>query len=234
MNLTAAVEKVIRRIAPDVGERLEKAKARLAALEAEHGRLALAATLNETGATGKLATWEKQVSAAKSEIGQLEAAHEVAQLRDRADEARRDVAVRREQYTKLEKHAAARVKAAKKMSAGLALFAEGYSEFLPHTGAMVDGLPSGCEWPPAWAHHLSRAEPAICNEMWRHSAVKQIGERGVALPGAKPLNEINRYQPEMIRPLAETVAESNEYLLSAIRSQIETAEQIAAEMRDAA
>ena len=120
------------------------------------------------------------------------------------------------------------------MSAGLALFAEGYSEFLPHTGAMVDGLPSGCEWPPAWAHHLSRAEPAIANEMWRFSAVKQIGERGVALPGAKPLNEINRYQPEMIKPLAETVTESNEYLLGAIRSQIETAEQIAAEMRDAA
>jgi hypothetical protein len=95
---------------------------------------------------------------------------------------------------------------------------------------MVGALPSGCEWPPAWAHHLSRAEPAVANEMWRFSQVHQVNEFGARLPGAAPLDQRNRFQPERIRPIAE----SNTYLLDAVRRQIEIAESVAGEMKQEA
>jgi hypothetical protein len=214
--------------------KLDVARARLTALEGQQGKLALSAELGELGAAAKLKEWQKAVEVARAERDRLEAAFEVARKRDAAAAAAADVAARRAGFARLEQHAAAREQAAGKLSAALAAACEAYADFLASTEAMVGALPSGCQWPPAWAHHLSRAEPLIADQMWKFSRVHQINEFGAQLPGAAPLDQRNRFQPDKIEPFTNTIAASNTYLLDAVRQQIEIAEQVAGEMQSEA
>jgi hypothetical protein len=103
---TAIVEAVTRRIAPDVGQKLEAARAKLTALEGQQGKLALNVELGEDGAAAKFKEWQKAVEVARAERDRLEAAHEVARRRDHAAAAAADAAARREQFNRLEQHAA--------------------------------------------------------------------------------------------------------------------------------
>jgi hypothetical protein len=234
MSIAAAIAEVTRRIAPSVADKLGAARGNLAKLEAERGRVALAAELGEQGAAARLKIWEANVKVASDEVGRLEAAHQAARRRDQAMQAAADVAARREQLNKFQEHATGRVKNAERIGELLAAISKEVFEYREHTGAMVDGRPAGTEFPGGWAGHLTGGESWLSSEMYRHSGVTQIGKRSATLPGARPLDMKNLYNPSAIRPMSELVRESNEFLLSALRSQVEIAASVADEMREEA
>ena len=102
---------------PEVAEKLEAARSRLAGLEAQVGELVLDKTLEVPGAAGRLADFNGKIAEARNDVAQLEAGHQVAQRRAAQAEAARDAKGRRAQLSAMNKIAEARLEA-KKILAG--------------------------------------------------------------------------------------------------------------------
>jgi hypothetical protein len=228
------IEAIKKLLSPEIGVRLSVALTHVTRLEKEIDALALREVEGEPGIAHKREELQRDLAVAEATVKRLQAAQRQAEAREHATAEKERIEGQRKQYRALEAHADARLKAAERLCKTLAAASEAYGNYLQFTERMVHSLPAGTTWPAAWAHHLSAAAPAVANEMWRHAGQPKINSRGNALPGAAVLDQRHRLNPSAIEPFSTTTAASNEYLLGHVRGQIEIAEQVAAETKDAA
>jgi exonuclease VII large subunit len=227
------IEQIRRILSPEFGIRLASALATAAKLDRQIADLSLAAESGDAEARRQCEKLEEEQRAVEQTIKRLQHAERQAAQRERAAEAKAAAQAQRSKFKLLEQHAHRREAAAQRLSAALEQACAAYGDFLAHTEAMVHGLPTGCTWPPAYATHLSRNEPAVADCMYKSSGVHKIGQRGSIFPASKPLSEFNRYQPEKCSSFAEVIAASNAYLLQAVNSQVAIAETVSNEVRAA-
>jgi hypothetical protein len=230
----AIVETVRKLISPEISVRLSAALAQAAKLDRQIADLSLAEEEGRPGAKEQREKLERELATTESTVKRLQHAQRLAGQRERAEQAKQAAQAQRSQFKTLEQHAHRREAAAQRLTAALEQAANAYIDFLAHTSAMANGgLPDGCSFPPGFSQHLSRAEPALADCMYKYSSVHQIGQRGATFPASKPLLEINRYQPEKCSSFAEVIAASNAYILQAINSQVTISETVANEARAA-
>jgi hypothetical protein len=221
-NLAAAVE-----------PKLADARTRLAHFEAQVGAAALAASLDEPGAAKGLAELNSRMDAARRDVGQLEQAHRIALDRDARALSAFEAHARRAELAELQKLADARLEAMVELCGAIETAAKAYAGFFDATDRMALAIPTGMiAHNIAW-HGLEtmmpdgRAFPApvdkiIASEMYRHTAGEDVKRR--SLPGAHPLIELLRLQPDKIEPATEGVKRMNEYLVDAIKERFSAIE----------
>jgi hypothetical protein len=211
-------------LATEVAPKLEAARARLAELEGYESAAALAATLNEPGAAGRLATLNAKLDVARRDVAQLEGAHRLAVQRDAIAQAAFEARARDAELTALQKIADARLAAMIETCNAIETAAKSYTKFVDATTKMALALPTGMI-PQAinWNHTDimidGRVFPAandvvVAGEMFRHAVGPQD-----ALPGSRPPTEGLRLRPAAIEPAAESIKRMHEYLIGTIREK---------------
>jgi hypothetical protein len=227
-NLAAAVE-----------PKLAEARTRLAYFEAQVGNAALAASLDEPGASKNLANLNGQLEAARRDVAQLEQAHLIALERDKRSAAAFDAFHRRIDLAKLEAIGKARLEAMTTLCGALATAGKSYVEFLQLTADMAAAWPTGLvrtviAWRdldtllPDGVSFPAPIDKIVASEMYRLAGTDEQG-RLRPLPGADPLIELLRLQPLKIEPATEAVARSNGFLIGTIRYKLDEMERANAE-----
>jgi hypothetical protein len=185
--------------------------------------LALDEALGAIGAAERVVKIDRELGAAKNQVGRLRTALEQAERRDAAADAQERRAVQAEQFAKFEQYAMARQTAINELAAGIEQAAKAYRRFMGLTDGMVGSIPTGTTLPAGVLGMgelgENRINALIAAEMYRHSDIHHIGEKG-ALPGARPGIEYFRLVPEQIEPAAEVVAAQNNSMLSHVRNQL--------------
>jgi hypothetical protein len=204
---------VARLLAPQVGEKLEAAEARLAGLKTQIAELALDDALARPGAPEKLAAQNKQIGGAQTAADQLRLAHRLALAKDARATAEARNRIRAAQFAAMQNHARGRFEAMVEMCVGLETAAKAYRRYLVLTDKMAAALPIGTTFPPGMSAHP---------------------EQGGILPGAHPMTLSLADRPHEAEPISESVKRINEHFLSAVKDQIEAMEQAEEERRPAA
>jgi hypothetical protein len=224
-----------RLLAPQVGEKLAAADARLAGLKTQIAELALDEALARPGAPEKLAALNKQIGGAQIEADQLRLAHRLALTRDARSTAEARARIRSAQFAAMGNHARGRFEAMVEMCVGLETAAKAYRRYLDLTDKMAAALPIGTTFPAgmsAYSMELkvdgkiypSELGPLIAGEMFRHAGVADPEHSGLLLPGAHPPTMAMAYQPDAIEPISESVRRINEHFLATVKDQIEAME----------
>jgi hypothetical protein len=208
-------------LAAEVAPKLEAARARLAELESHVNAAALAATLNEQGAAGRLANLNNQLDVARRDVTQLEGAHRLAVQRDAIAQAAFEAKARETELAALQKIADERLEAMVELCRGLEIAAKANTKFTDLTGKLALALPTGMiphaiNWNHADIMIDGRVFPAaldviVGGEMFRHAVGPQD-----ALPGSRPPTEGQRLRPAAIEPAAEAIKRQHEYLVGTV------------------
>lgn len=210
------IQMIAGKLTSRVDEKLHAAEERLAGLDAQRAELALAVATDTPGAAGKLTELEKQIVAVRNDVDRMREARRLAIERDDRAELEARKKLRQSQFSALRAHADARLKAAKEIAAGIETAALAYRRYLTATEKMIAAVPIGCKMPPG--ANLGYAQSEIAAELYRHSGISQIGDRG-AMPGANPPTEFYRYTPATIPPIEEVIGAANSYILNNIKDQ---------------
>ena len=117
-------------LAAEVLPKLEAARTRLAELESHVNAAALAATLNEPGAAGRLAHLNNQLDVARRDVTQLEGAHRLAIQRDAAAQAAIEAKARSVQLAVLQDIADQRLEAMVELCRGIEIAAKAHTRSL--------------------------------------------------------------------------------------------------------
>jgi hypothetical protein len=179
------------------------------------------------------------MEAARRDVSQLEQALRIATDRDERSAAAADAFHRRADLVKLEAIAKARLEAMTTLCGALATAAKSYADFLQLTEDMAGAWPTGLVrtivmWRdletimPDGVSFPAPIEKIVASEMFRLAADDEQGRRRL-LPGAHPLIELLRLQPNLIEPATEAVARSNGFLVGTIRDKLDAMERANAE-----
>jgi len=221
-------------LAGEVQPKLEEARSRLAELESQASAAALAAALNELGASKQLAEINRQLDDARRDVAQLEGALRLAEQRDTMAQAQLDARARREQLAAMQRHARARLDAVTELCTAIETAAKSYTRFLAATDEMALALPLGMISHPISWHMVgimldgrefpARIEAVIAGEMFRHADLTRADGR-IALPGASPPTEKQRLAPSSIEPATDAVRRMNEWLIGMVDEKLKSIEQ---------
>jgi hypothetical protein len=211
-------------LAAEVAPKLEAARARLAELERHVNAAALAATLNEQGAAGRLANLNNQLDVARRDVTQLEGAYRLAGQRDAQAQAAIEAKARQTELAALQKIADLRHQAMVELCRGIEIAAKAHTKFVDLTRKFALALPTG-QIPHAinWNHvgilidgveFPAALAVVVGGEMFRHAVGPQD-----ALPGSRPPTEGLRLRPAAIEPAADAVKRQHDYLVGTIREK---------------
>jgi hypothetical protein len=219
-------------LAAAVALKIEAARIRLSEIEEQLGSAVLNASLNEPGADKVLSGLNARLENARRDVAQLESAHLVAVRRDAQSFAAFEMQVRRAELKNLQALADERHAAMVEMCEALAVASKAKARLLGLTNKMAQGWPTGLlryvvNWQFLDVMIGGTAFPAsidnvIAAEMWRLGSTGEDGARQ-HLPGAKPLTEGLRLQPDAAGTAAEAVKRMNDYILSLIAAALDNA-----------
>ena len=130
-------------LAAEVAPKLEAARARLAELESHVNAAALAVALDEPGASDRLANLNDRLDVARRDVAQLEGAHRLAIQRDAQAQAAIEAKARQTELAALQKIADARHQAMVELCRGLEMAAKAHTRFVDLTGKFALALPTG-------------------------------------------------------------------------------------------
>ena len=130
-------------LAAEVAPKLEAARARLAELESHVNAAALAVALDEPGASDRLANLNDRLDVARRDVAQLEGAHRLAIQRDAQAQAAIEAKARQTELAALQKIADARHQAMVELCRGLEMAPKAHTRIVDLTGEFALALPTG-------------------------------------------------------------------------------------------
>lgn len=234
--------------APGIAEKLEAARAILAAHNGEVAQTVLDAAENVPGATKRLCDLRANISTAELAVFELEKAHELAARIDRQSDVAAATRMRGEQLVEFKKAMTAREKA---MARVLELFGEAakeYGRYSEETLRAAVAVPSGTVAPPMMigttdgfaGNAFGPCERLILAELYRLAPEREDGVGRFVMPFAKPPNEQTRGQPAAIKPGIDELLAADKAIIADIAQQIENLDEaamrfaLAADRKDAA
>ena len=195
----------------ELKRQLETAQAQLANLEAQHGALALDALANVPGADDKLKDLEAQLSAQRSRIATLKAAHGTAGEREAAALAAHRAGLQKSQRRAAANHLSAREKAAIALSAALEEAAKQYRALIQSSEKAQAACPILTSWPNGSLCGFDAVRRLVTGEMWRVSAQPGDSDKKT-LPGASFPSLETQWAPGNVTPLVDQVKKANEQI----------------------
>lgn len=193
--------------------KLQTAESELRALEAQHGDAALEAIGGEAGAQDRLETISAKLKGAREKISTLEAAHAAAVKRDEAMLDAQRTSLRKTQIAAMRKHLEARNAAAERFSAAMAEAAAQYRAMIDRSAKAMAACPIGSNWPQGTLCEIDPIRQLAQHEMFRLSATP--GNRdGRTLPGAALPSANVEWQPQVIKPLSETLKTASDFVIA--------------------
>lgn len=183
---------------------LDEAEHTLAALEAEHGPLALSAFLKEHGADEALAAWHDRHQAQRATVDSLRAAHAAALEVDALAQRRAVASIRKSQMHAVSQHLAARDKAALALAVALENATDAYRDLVKRSGQARAANPAGGEWPSGTMCEPNALRDLVAAEIYRAmGAPKADGQ--CPFPGGRVANPMLYQDPKAIPPLLDTL-----------------------------
>jgi hypothetical protein len=137
-----------------------------------------------------------------------------------------------QQLAAMERHSAERQAAIREIAKGCELISESYQRYLTATAAMAQAQPVGTVLPEAalgpnghYGPALGGIERLIMAEFFRHWSADRPPP-----VWARPPDESMRYQPAAIEPAVDVLRRADEFILAAVRGQIEAGQQTARDL----
>jgi hypothetical protein len=182
--------------APAIAEKLEAARAMLAAHRGEMGQAVLDAAENVPGATKRLVDLRSHVSTASSAVAELEQALDLALRIDRQANAATATHMRNEQLVVFRKEFEARETAMAAVIKAAADMATAYGDYSEATLRAAAVIPSGTTVPPMtiggeglFGSAFGPCERLIQSELYRLAPEREDGIGRFVLPFARPPSE---------------------------------------------
>jgi hypothetical protein len=233
--------------APAIAEKLEAARAMLAAHRGEMGQAVLDAAENVPGATKRLVDLRSHVSTASSAVAELEQALDLALRIDRQANAATATHMRNEQLVVFRKEFEARETAMAAVLKAAAAMATAYGEYSEATLRAAAVIPSGTTVPPmaiggdgAYGAAFGPCERLIQSELYRLAPEREDGIGRFVLPFARPPSEQLRGNHPAIPAGIDELRAADAAILADISRQIENLDEaamrfaLAPERKDAA
>ena len=150
-----------------VEPKLRAAESVLAALESEHGTLALNDALDEPGASEALADWRIRVDVQRQQVRTLEAAHVAAVEYDSRQQRAALAELHKTKLRSVEQHFYARDKAAMDLTAALTNAATALKAMYDRSDKAQRCCPEGVQWPPQSLCAPGELHRLIAGEIYR-------------------------------------------------------------------
>ena len=214
--------------APAIAEKLEAARAMLAAHNGEVAQTVLDAAENVPGATKRLTELRAHIASAERAVFELEKAHELAARIDRQADVAAVTQMRAEQLAEFKRQFAAREKAMGVVLKAAADMAAAYGEYSEATLRAAVAAPSGTVIPVmamgengSYGPVFGPCERLILAELYRLAPEREDGIGRFVLPFAKSPNVMLAGTPNSIRPGIDEVCDAHASIISDIVMQIE-------------
>jgi hypothetical protein len=233
--------------APAIAEKLEAARAMLAAHRGEMGQAVLDAAESVPGATKRLVDLRSQVSTASSAVTELEQALDLALRIDRQAAVSAATHMRSEQFGAFHDAMEQRETAMDRVLKAGAEMAAAYGEYSEATLRAASVIPSGTTVPPmaiggdgAYGAAFGPCERLIQSELYRLAPERADGIGRFVLPFARPPSEQLRGNHPVIPAGIDELRAADAAILADISQQIENLDQaamrfaLAPERKDAA
>jgi hypothetical protein len=221
--------------APAIAEKLDAARAILAAHNGEVAQTVLDAAENVPGGTKRLCDLRANISTAELAVFELEKAYELAARIDRQADVAAATQMRDEQLVEFKKALTAREKS---MGRVLELFGEAakeYGKYSEWTLRAAVAVPSGTVVPPMMigttdgfaGNAFGPCERLILAELYRLAPEREDGAGRFVMPFARPPNEQTRGQPAAIKPGIDELLAADTAIIADIVTQIERLDEVA-------
>jgi hypothetical protein len=233
--------------APAIAEKLEAARAMLAAHRGEMGQAVLDAAESVPGATKRLVDLRSHVSTASSAVAELEQALDLALRIDRQANAAAATQMRNEQFASFREALNLREAAMERVLKAGAEMATWYGQYSEATLAAASAIPSGTAIPPMsiggeglYGSVFGPCERLIQSELYRLAPERADGIGRFVLPFAKPPSEQLRGNHPAIPAGIDELRAADAAILADISRQIENLDEaavrfaLAPERKDAA
>jgi hypothetical protein len=220
--------------APAIAEKLEAARAMLAAHRGEMGQAVLDAAENVPGATKRLVDLRSHVSTASSAVAELEQALDLALRIDRQANAAAATQMRGEQFGAFREALEQRESAMDRVLKAGAEMAAAYGEYSQATLRAAAVIPSGTTVPPMtiggeglFGSAFGPCERLIQSELYRLAPEREDGIGRFVLPFAKPPSEQFRGNHPAIPAGIDELRVADAAILADISRQIENLDEAA-------
>ncbi|MCK1672798.1 hypothetical protein [Bradyrhizobium sp. 150] len=197
----------------------------LAELEEEVAEFALDAAERKPGAADKLATHRAKIEGAKTAVGELRAALNLAAKLDRQAEASAAIQMRDEQLQEFKLWLGQREAGMKVALEGAAMMARGYAEFANASLLAAGIVPSGTRVPTMsfgrdgmFGAAFGTAERLFQAELFR--TAPEVGGRRYVLPFAKAPTMDTVNDPRSITPGLVALREADAAIVMEIEAQV--------------
>lgn len=229
--VTAVTETIVNAISPTLAltRKIEQAEAQRVAIEQGLAEATLAEEMDRPGATAKRLRLETDLAAAVATIDRLKRARALSEEQERRAEAAAEAKRKAELIAEFAKVGESRLDAWTKTCAALKTAAREYARFMTETDRMAVKLPTGVLGQVFWNDLPAllpdgRAFPApieriLAAEMFRIAPAGDDGKRW-RLPGAAPLIDLLRLQPDKHEPAIEAVKRANAYLVETLTERM--------------
>jgi hypothetical protein len=220
--------------APAIAEKLEAARAVLAAHAGEVAQTVLDAAENVPGALKRLTDLRARISTGELAVAELEKAYDLAARIDRQSDAAAATRMRTEQLIVFKDRFAAREKAMATVLKAAAEMATAYGYYSEATLSAASVLPSGTTVPVmmiggngVYGAAFGPCERLILAELYRLAPDRQDGVGRFVLPFAKPPTESFRENLPAIPAGIEEFRAADAAILADITRQIEKLDELA-------
>jgi hypothetical protein len=214
--------------APAIALKLEAAREVLRELEQDVGQFALEAAEGAPGASKRLGDLRTTIANAQRDATELEKAHAVAARIDRQTAVTAAVQMRSEQLAEFKEQFGLREKAMGAVLKAASEMASAYGEYSEATLRAATATPSGTVVPimaiganGSYGAVFGPCERLILTEIFRCAPDRLDGIGRFVLPFAKAPNELDRGNPEAIRPGIDEMRDAHVAIIADIESQIE-------------
>jgi len=202
--------------APDVEAKLNDALAALAALEEQHGEIALDDLLGEAGAAARLSALVKQMDATRATITTLRAALVAARERDAAAERAARASLHKTQLAAVKANLEKRDAAGEAFAIAAAEAVKQFRILIERSGKAHAANPLGGEWPAGGLHQLGELKRLCAQELFRLDAHDATYGNQKSFPGAAVSDLDKVGQPDKIVPLADELKANTAYIIATL------------------
>ena len=199
--------------APDIAAQLSQAESDYAALQAEHGSIALDAIAGLPGGSDRLQELQRDLATIGDRVATLKAAHKAAIERDEAAVKAQRAALQKTQLAAVRKHLEARDAAAVAFSRAIEEATKQFHTLLDRSAKAESACPIGMAWPHGSLCGRDPIRALVANEIFRLSASPGNGD-GRALPGAEMPSPEYQWQPAALPALGEKIGAASKYVLA--------------------
>ena len=200
-----------------VEPKLRAAESALAAIESEHGTLALNDALGEPGATEALADHRNRTDAARETVNTLRAAHAAAVEYDSRQQRAALAELHKTKLRSVEQHFYARDKAAMDLTAALTNAATALKAMYDRSDKAQRCCPEGVQWPPQSLCAPGELHRLIAGEIYRIVSEGHPAGKCRFPGGATNIRDIE--QPWAIAPLADVLKDATKITLDVLHGR---------------